>query len=30
VVIEEKTKDFLGRESANTRELKLQKPFGEE
>lgn len=30
VVIEEKTKDFLGRERANTRELKLQKPFGEE
>jgi type IV pilus assembly protein PilP len=30
VVIEEKTRDFLGRESAGTRELKLQKPFGEE
>lgn len=30
VVIEETTRDFLGRESTNTRELKLQKPFGEE
>lgn len=30
VVIEEKTKDFLGRKKANTRELKIQKPFGEE
>ena len=30
VVIEETTRDFLGRESTNTRELKLQKPLGEE
>lgn len=30
VVVEEKTKDFLGRENIYTRELKLQKPFGEE
>ncbi len=30
VVIEEKTKDFLGRETSSTRELKLQKPLGEE
>jgi type IV pilus assembly protein PilP len=30
VIIEEKAKDFLGRESTGTKELKLQKPFGEE
>jgi len=30
VVIEEKSKDFLGRETSSTRELKLQKPLGEE
>lgn len=30
VVIEEKTKDVLGRQNAKTRELKLQKPLGEE
>lgn len=30
VFIEEETKDFLGKVTANTRELKLQKPFGEE
>jgi type IV pilus assembly protein PilP len=29
VVIEEKSRDFLGRESSGTKELKLQKPFGE-
>jgi len=30
VIIEEKTKDFLGRESTGIKELKLQKPFGEQ
>jgi type IV pilus assembly protein PilP len=30
VIVEEKTKDFLGKVTTNTRELKLQKPFGEE
>lgn len=30
VVIEETSKDILGRETSNTRELKLQKPLGEE
>ncbi len=30
VIIEEKAKDFLGRESTGTKELKLQKPFGEQ
>ena len=30
VIVEEDTKDFLGKVTTNTRELKLQKPFGEE
>ena len=30
VVVEENTKDFFGKVRSNTRELKLQKPFGEE
>ena len=30
VIVEEKTKDFLGRVQTDMRELKLQKPFGED
>jgi Tfp pilus assembly protein PilP len=30
VVVEETKKDFLGKQTIDTRELKLQKPFGEE
>ena len=30
VIVEEETEDFLGKVTTNTRELKLQKPFGDE
>ena len=30
VIVEEKTRDFLGRESTGKKELKLQKPFGDQ
>lgn len=30
IIVEEETKDFLGRVNTNAKEIKLQKPFGEE